>query len=159
MLCILFILRTDNKPSRKFTIEDDSPSEQTITDLYQENCQNNGFMNQHETKLILKIHQDQASPITLFDQPKIKQFKLKLKPKYGVILPTVEMAKLGKYTYDVADEFEFSQDTEYYSMLTARTNKLDDLHIDINITGGSGSKVFNVAGRIDAKSCFETRKS
>ena len=86
---------------------------------------------------------------------------MKLDPKYGVIVPTVEICKLNKYKFESGteseNEFEFDQSDDYYSILSARIDKIDDLQIDINITGGTGSKSFNVAGRIDSKSCFETR--
>ena len=54
-----FIWRSANKagakPARHFTIDDNSPMEQTLTDTYRP-ARNNGFMHQHEFQLVLNIH-------------------------------------------------------------------------------------------------------
>ena len=64
----------------------------------------------------------------------------------GVIIPSVKYSKLGSYESQSGDEFEVNESENYYLLYSARISNLDDLQIDIVISGGKGSKAFKVSG-------------
>lgn len=144
-----------NVPNRSIVMMDESPSEQTLDDTYVQS-KNNGFMNSNETTLVLKVHRDQQSPLKLFDQPSVKSFNIKLNTKMGVIMPSVKYSKLGSYEFQTGEEFEVHESENYYLLYSARVSNLEDLQIDIVVSGGKGAKSFNVYGRMDSNSICET---
>lgn len=74
----------------------------------------------------------------------------------GAIMPSVKYSKLGLYEFQTGDVFEVNESENYYLLYTARISNLEDLQIDIVVSGGKGAKSFNVYGRMDSNSICET---
>ena len=105
-------------------------------------AQNNGFMHQHEFQLVLNIHRNQKSALTLFDH-KPSNFQLKISTKNGPIPESVKLAKIGNYDV-INDENGITvEESEAYAITwSARFYSLENLLLDIDISAKSGQVTY-----------------